>query len=74
LQLADNIIPVVRQEVLDADPLMAELLNGIMAKLSQEELTGLNKAVIVDEQTAADAAAAWLQANDFLGEVDRWPR
>ena len=74
LQLADNLIPVVRQEVLDADPLMAEVLNGIMAKLSQEELTSLNKAVVVDEQTAADAAAAWLQANDFLGDVDSMAR
>lgn len=68
LQLADNIVPVVRQEVLDADQLMAERLNAIMAALTQEELTSLNKAVVVDQQTAADAAKAWLEANGFLAE------
>lgn len=66
LQLADNLVPVVRQEVLDASPGMADLLNGIMAKLSQAELTNLNKSVTVDEQDPDAAAQAWLTANGFL--------
>jgi osmoprotectant transport system substrate-binding protein len=70
LQLADNLVPVVRDELVEADPLAADVLNGIMAKLSQAELTGLNKAVIVDGQTPAEVAAAWLQANGFMGDVD----
>jgi osmoprotectant transport system substrate-binding protein len=66
LQLADNLVPVVRQEVLDASPGMADLLNGIMAKLSQAALTNLNKSVTVDGQDPDAAAQAWLTANGFL--------
>jgi glycine betaine/choline ABC-type transport system substrate-binding protein len=66
LQLADNLVPVVRQSVLDASPGMADLLNGIMAKLSQAELTSLNKTVTVDGQDPDAAAQAWLTANGFL--------
>ena len=60
LQLADNLIPVVRKEVTDAKPLVADTLNAVMAKLSQAELTALNKAVTVDLTPTADAAKAWL--------------
>jgi len=60
LQLADNLIPVVRKEVLDANPLIADTLNAIVAKLSQDELTELNKAVTVDLTPTTDAAKAWL--------------
>lgn len=66
LQLADNLVPVVRQVVLDAHPDVATLLNGISAKLSQDALTTLNKQVTVDGTPAADAAKAWLTANGFL--------
>ncbi|HEY8870361.1 MAG TPA: glycine betaine ABC transporter substrate-binding protein [Candidatus Limnocylindrales bacterium] len=66
LQLADNLVPVVRQAVLDKSPGIADLLNGIMAKLSQTELTNLNKSVGVDHVAAADAAKAWLTTNGFL--------
>lgn len=66
LQLADNLVPVVRQAVLDAHPDVATLLDGISAKLSQSELTTLNKQVTVDGTPAADAAKAWLTANGFL--------
>src|SRR5687767_10078857 len=48
LQLADNIIPVVRQEVIDANAGVADLLNTVMERLTQEELTALNQAVTVD--------------------------
>jgi osmoprotectant transport system substrate-binding protein len=60
LQLADNLIPVVRKEVLDANPLVGDTLNAVIAKLSQAELTELNKAVTVDLTPTADAAKAWL--------------
>jgi osmoprotectant transport system substrate-binding protein len=66
LQLADNLVPVVSQSVLDEHPGVADLLNGIMAKLSQDQLTALNKQVTVDGTSAADAAKAWLTANGFL--------
>ena len=63
LQLADNLIPVVRTAILDASPEVADLLNGIVAKLSQAELTSLNKAVTVDAIDPAVAAKDWLTAN-----------
>jgi len=66
LQLADNLVPVVSQSVLDEHPGVADLLNGIMAKLSQDQLTALNKEVTVDGMSAADAAKAWLTDNGFL--------
>ena len=65
LQLADNIIPVVRKDALDANPDIATLLNGIIAKLTQEELTNLNKAVVVDTKPVGDVARDWIAAQDF---------
>ncbi len=66
LQLADNLVPVVRQELVDTHPDVASLLNGIMAKVSQDALTGLNKQVTVDGMPAADVAQSWLTDNGFL--------
>jgi osmoprotectant transport system substrate-binding protein len=65
LQLADNLIPVVRKEVADANPGVAEVLNLVMSRLTQEELTNLNKAVTVDLTSSADAASAWITAQNF---------
>ena len=65
LQLADNIVPVVRQEVLDANPKVADLLNTVMERLTQEELTNLNKAVTVDARPAKDVATEWIAAQGF---------
>ncbi|HEX5591087.1 MAG TPA: glycine betaine ABC transporter substrate-binding protein [Candidatus Limnocylindrales bacterium] len=65
LQLADNLIPVVRQDALDENPVIEEALNAVMAALSQEALTDLNKQVTVDGLAAADVAAAWIEAEGF---------
>jgi osmoprotectant transport system substrate-binding protein len=62
LQLADNIIPVVREDALAENPVIEEALNGVIAKLSQAALTDLNKQVTVDGRAAADVAAAWIAA------------
>lgn len=62
LQLADNIIPVVREDALADNPVIEEALNGVIAKLSQAALTDLNKQVTVDGKAAADVAAAWIAA------------
>ena len=66
LQLADNLVPVVRKEIVDANPDVATLLNGISAKLTQGELTALNKQVTVDGAASADVAKQWLTDNGFL--------
>lgn len=67
LQLADNIIPVIRQDILDESPEIAELINPWMALLTQEELTALNAAVNVDQDDPADAVEAWLSDNGLDG-------
>ena len=65
LQLADNLIPVVRKEIVDASPGVAEVLNLVMSRLTQEELTNLNKAVTVDLKSSADVATEWITAQNF---------
>ena len=65
---ADNIIPVVSDNVVDAygDDLVA-LVNSVSAALTTEELTELNRQFNVDKDDADDVAAGWLEANGFVG-------
>lgn len=63
LQLADNLVPVVRQSVLDATPAIADILNPWMAALDQASLTDLNKQVSVDQKDPKDVVKAWLDAS-----------
>lgn len=65
LQLADNLIPVVRKEVLDANPGVADVLNTVISRLTQEELTNLNKAVTIDLESVPDVARDWIAAQNF---------
>jgi osmoprotectant transport system substrate-binding protein len=65
LQLADNIIPVLRQEVLDANPKVADVLNLVISRLTQEELTSLNKAATVDLKPVPEVAKDWITAQNF---------
>jgi osmoprotectant transport system substrate-binding protein len=65
LQNADNIIPVLRQEVLDANPAVAELLNTVMERLTQEELIGLNAAAAGGAKPIPDVASEWITAQNF---------
>jgi glycine betaine/choline ABC-type transport system substrate-binding protein len=67
LQLADNLVPVLRQDVLDATPEVADILNGWSAKLTQAALTDLNKQVSVDQADPKDVVTAWLAANGLAG-------
>jgi osmoprotectant transport system substrate-binding protein len=67
LQAADNVAPVVREELLNQAPIdFATLLNGVSSKLTTEELTELNKQVGVDRQEPRDVAAAWLKAKGLV--------
>jgi osmoprotectant transport system substrate-binding protein len=65
LQLADNLVPVVRQDAIDANPVISDALNAVMAKLDQATLTDLNKQVTVDGKAAAEVATAWVEAQGF---------
>lgn len=62
LQLADNLVPVVRQAVVDANPTLSSILNPWMAKLDQATLTSLNKQVSVDQKDPKAVVRAWLDS------------
>lgn len=67
LQAADNIAPVVRNDLLSKAPAdFTSVLNNVSSKLTTEELTQLNRQVGVDKKDAKDAAAAWLKAKGIV--------
>jgi osmoprotectant transport system substrate-binding protein len=62
LQPADNVVPVVREDLLARVPAdFKTTVNGVTAKLTTAELTGLNKLVEIDRKDPRDAAASWLK-------------
>lgn len=65
LQLADNLIPVVRSDALAANPVIRDALNAVQAKMDQATLTDLNKQVTVDGKASADVAKAWVDGQGF---------
>lgn len=64
LQAADNITPLVNQDVLDSE--LEELLNGVSAALTTENITELNARVEIDEEPVEDVAAEFLESNGLL--------
>lgn len=67
LQPAENVVPVLRREVLDAyGPALVRLCNAVSAQLTTAELTRLNLQV-ADGQPAAEAASGWLRAHTIIG-------
>src|SRR5438309_6143261 len=52
LQLADNIAPLVRNQVLQAGADMRTLLNSVTSKLTTADLTDMNKQVGIDHKDA----------------------
>ena len=62
LQLADNVAPVVRTDLLNrAPPEFSATLNEVSGRLTTSELTALNGRVILEGQSPGEAAGAWLQ-------------
>ena len=60
--------PVVRQEVLDAYPQIADAFNAVTTSLTDEILSGLNWQVDGDEKLEpADVATTYLTDNGFIG-------
>ncbi len=67
LQLADNIVPVVRDELLTRAPLeFRTLINGVTRLLTTEELIDLNRQVGVDRREPRDVAAEWLKSKNLV--------
>jgi osmoprotectant transport system substrate-binding protein len=67
LQPAENVVPVVRRDLLDVyGPPLVRLCNSISAQLTTADLTRLNLQV-ADGQPAAEAASGWLRAHSIIG-------
>jgi osmoprotectant transport system substrate-binding protein len=66
LQPAENIIPAVRKDVLNSE--VEELLNGVSAVLTTENVTELNRLADVEGQPAEDVALEFLEAEGLLGD------
>ena len=64
LQPAENIAPVVREDVLDED--LEALLNDISAALTTDGLTELNRRVRSEGEDPADVAVDWLTEQGLL--------
>jgi osmoprotectant transport system substrate-binding protein len=66
LQPADNVVPVVRREIVDAyGPSLVRLVNAVSARLTTSDLTSLNRQV-ADGQPAGQVATAWLRAHTII--------
>ena len=55
--------PVVRDEVLEANPKIGDLLNEMSAKLDSETMAGLNAQVDVDRKSVENVAAEFLKSS-----------
>ena len=58
--------PVVRKQVLDANPKLADALNALSAKLNNETMARLNASVDVDKKTVEDVAHDFLKSNGLV--------
>jgi osmoprotectant transport system substrate-binding protein len=68
LQPAENIVPVVRQEILDAyGDDFEDIINEVSAAITTAELQELNKRFGLDAEDADTLAKEWLADNGFIG-------
>jgi osmoprotectant transport system substrate-binding protein len=61
-----NLTPVVRKEILDKYPKIADPLNALAAKLNDETMAKLNASVDVDKKTVEDVASGFLKSNGLI--------
>jgi osmoprotectant transport system substrate-binding protein len=60
LQLADNLVPLVRVDSPGASEQAVEALNSLSAELTTDDLAELNRQVAEDRDRPEDAARSWL--------------
>lgn len=58
--------PVIRKQVLDANPQLAEILNGLSAKLDDATMAKLNASIDVDKKTVEEVAAGFLKQQGLI--------
>ncbi len=67
LQAADNVIPIVRQEILDkGGSAFSTRLNDISKKITTDKLTALNAKVSIDKKDPRDVAKEFLKAEGLI--------
>ncbi len=67
LQLADNVAPVVRDDLLSQmPPEFRSRVNAVSAHLTTQDLTDLNEQVGIDRRDPRQVAQAWLEAKGLL--------
>lgn len=66
LQPAENIVPVLRREIVDAyGQELIDLLDEVSAKITTTELSELNRRYGIEVEDADTLASEWLAANGF---------
>jgi len=60
--------PVVRQELLDEDPAVADVLNQMAGLIDDTTMAGLSAQVVVDGEEPEDVARAFLEEQGLLGD------
>jgi osmoprotectant transport system substrate-binding protein len=63
LEAADNVVPIVRTKVLNAE--ITTLFNNISAALNTDDLRAMNKSADVDKQDPDVLATNWLKQHNF---------
>jgi osmoprotectant transport system substrate-binding protein len=61
-----NLTPVVRKEILDKNPKIADALNALAAKLNDDNMAKLNASVDVDKKTVEEVAEGFLKSNGLI--------
>ncbi|MDP9396248.1 MAG: glycine/betaine ABC transporter substrate-binding protein [Actinomycetota bacterium] len=67
LQTVDNVIPAISQKA--ATPPLTKTLDAVSATLTTDDLIGLNRQVVVERQTSANAAKAYVEDKGLLDKV-----
>jgi osmoprotectant transport system substrate-binding protein len=58
--------PVVRKDTLDKNPKLADILNGLSAKLDDATMAKLNASIDVDKKSVEDVAGGFLKSQGLL--------
>ena len=67
LQPADNVTPVLRNQIVTAyGKAMTDLVNSVSAKITTKVLTDLNKQTDIDQKDPDAVAMAWLKSNNLI--------
>ena len=61
-----SLTPVVRKETLDKNPKLADILNGLSAKLDDATMAKLNATVDVEKKTIEEVASTFLKSQGML--------